>query len=91
MTTPVEVTCRHCLLRFKAARSLKGGLTNCPQCGKATEVPGGPEPLFWALLGGGGLVVLAVAYLVAQLYGAAAGLAVVLLGAVVIGIAVAAS
>ena len=26
-------------------------MSNCPSCGKAADVPGGPEKLFWLVLG----------------------------------------
>ncbi len=54
-----HVLCEHCPEEFDVAKSLQGGLANCPNCGKATAVPGGPEALFilavslGVLLGGG--------------------------------------
>ena len=58
--TGIEVHCP-CGHFFRVARSLKGGMANCPRCGKAADVPGGPEGLFWLLLGLGTLVVVLVA------------------------------
>jgi len=49
VTEEVQVSCP-CGARFQVPASLKGGLANCPQCGKAATVRGGPEPLFWLLL-----------------------------------------
>jgi len=56
----IEVECERCGGFFEAADSLAGGLTNCPACGKATEVPGLRDKFFrviqvgmavvWALL-----------------------------------------
>ena len=56
----IEVECERCGKFFEAADSLAGGLTNCPACGKATEVPGLRDKFFrviqvgtaivWALL-----------------------------------------
>ena len=56
----IEVECERCGQFFEAADSLAGGLTNCPACGKATEVPGLRDKFFrviqvgmavaWALL-----------------------------------------
>ena len=42
-------------------RSFERVRRNCPGCGKAVEVPGGPEALFWLLLGGGVVLTLGVA------------------------------
>ena len=36
----IETRCEHCGHVFDVEESLKGGITNCPQCGKATEVAG---------------------------------------------------
>ena len=55
----VRVSCP-CTERFEVPASMVGGLANCPRCRKAVEVPGGPEPLFWVLLGAGALVVLGI-------------------------------
>lgn len=57
----IDVYCQGCTHRFRAAGTLKGGLINCPHCSRATPVPGGPEPLFWFLLGVGILIVLGIA------------------------------
>ena len=57
----VEVYCRECSHRFRVPPSLQGGLANCPSCRRTTPVAGGPEPLFWVLLGAGILLVLAIA------------------------------
>ncbi len=50
MTIPVRCDCGH---QFEAASGLAGGLTNCPRCGRATEVPGLRDPLWrlWQALG----------------------------------------
>jgi hypothetical protein len=54
-----RVLCEHCPEEFEVAASLQGGLANCPNCGRATAVPGGAEALFifavalGVLLGGG--------------------------------------
>jgi len=46
----IDVTCSSCGEGFRVPKSLKGGVANCPRCGKVTEVPGGPEPLFWMIV-----------------------------------------
>ena len=58
----VDCPCGH---RFEVRKSLRGGLANCPGCGKAAPVPGGPEPLFWLILGG---AVIGLGCVVAFLY-----------------------
>ena len=54
----IEANCPHCHRRFVVRRSLKGGVASCPECNKAVPVPGGPEPLFWVLVGLGAAVIL---------------------------------
>ena len=46
----IEVLC-DCGHRFNVPGSLRGGMSNCPSCGKAAAVPGGPEKLFWLVVG----------------------------------------
>lgn len=72
MTGEVAVACG-CGERFSVPVSLKGGLANCPRCGKATAVRGGPEPLFWVLLSAGIGLVLAASGIAWAAGGAAAG------------------
>ena len=55
----LEVIC-DCCHRFNVPGSLRGGMSNCPSCGKAAAVPGGPEKLFWLVLGFWVLVALIV-------------------------------
>ena len=55
----LEVIC-DCGPRFNVPGSLRGGMSNSPSCGKAAAVPGGPEKLFWLVLGFWGLVALIV-------------------------------
>ncbi len=55
----IEVLC-DCGHRFNVPGSLRGGMSNCPSCGKAAAVPGGPEKLFWLVLGFWVLVALIV-------------------------------
>lgn len=40
------VTCEHCAHFFEVEESLVGGITNCPSCGKATDIPGLNDPWF---------------------------------------------
>jgi hypothetical protein len=87
----VDIRCQHCRARFDVKKSLRGGITNCPQCGKANEVPGGPEPLFWFLLSLGILAVLASAYGLGVVAGAPGALGALIVGAIIIAIALAAS
>ena len=55
----LEVIC-DCGHRFNVPGSLRGGMSNCPSCGKAAAVPGGPEKLFSLVLGFWVLVALIV-------------------------------
>ena len=64
---------------------MKGGIANCPQCRKAVEVGGGPEPLFWLLLAAGGLAVLVAAAIAWGIGGTWAGLGALVLGALILG------
>jgi hypothetical protein len=81
----VEVYCE-CGHLFHAKKSLKGGLTNCPSCDKAVQVPGGPEPMFWILFGGGALLVLAIAAMLFFVAESTLGAVIVLIiGAAIIG------
>lgn len=86
----VAVACS-CGGKFQVSDSFKGGLVNCPSCGKATTVPGGPEPLFWGLLGGGVALVLIGSGLLWAFVGAVAGGIAFGVGAAVIGAIVLAS
>ena len=79
-----EVHCGRCGATFTVDERIAGGVTNCPRCGKATNVPGLRDPL-WRLVQFG-IVSLAVVALVvgwsqgAALGGAVAGLAVLAAG-----------
>jgi len=86
----IPVTCA-CGNRFQVSESFKNGLVNCPQCGKATDVGGGPEPLFWVLLGIGAAIVLAVSGAVWAFGGAVAGGITFGIGAAILGAIVLAS
>jgi hypothetical protein len=90
MTEEVDVACG-CGERFRAPPSLKGGLANCPGCGKATAVRGGPEPLFWVLLSLGIAAVLGVSGALWAFGGAAAGGVALGVGALIVTIVVLAS
>jgi hypothetical protein len=59
----IDVRCSSCSNFFVVGSGLGGALTNCPKCGRATEVPGLRDPL-WRLiqLGIGGAALLAGAY-----------------------------
>ena len=46
MTRAVTCACGH---DFEVGDDLVGGITNCPRCGKAVEVPGLRDP-FWRAL-----------------------------------------
>ena len=42
----IDVHCENCSNFFEVEESLIGGLANCPECGKATTVPGLNDPWF---------------------------------------------
>ena len=55
------VHCEHCGQMFEVAATLVGGITNCPECGKATQVTGLRDPLWRILQIGGVALVIAIA------------------------------
>lgn len=59
----IDVRCSSCANLFVVGSKLAGALTNCPTCGRATEVPGLRDPL-WRLIQWGflGAAFLASAY-----------------------------
>jgi hypothetical protein len=78
-----------CGARFQVSASFKAGLVNCPECGKATSVPGGPEPLFLGILAVLVVSVLAVsgalwAFVGSVAGGIALGVGVVVVAAIVL-------
>jgi len=80
----IDVECA-CGARFRVLKSLQSGLVNCPACHRIVPVKGGPEPLFWVCLGGGVLLVAAVAAVLFAFAGMTAGLIALGAGALVIG------
>jgi hypothetical protein len=54
---PIEVDCP-CGASFPASDELAGGITNCPSCGKAVDVPGLRDP-FWRVCQVGAAIVWA--------------------------------
>ena len=80
----IAVTCR-CGHTFPVPESLRGGLAQCPGCGKAAAVRGGAEPLFWALLSVGVAAVLGISAALWALAGPLAGGIAFGVGAVVLG------
>jgi len=86
----VDVFCP-CTNLFRVPKSMKGGLANCPQCGKAVPVPGGPEILFWLLLSGGIAAVLGVAAVLYHFSGVPAAVGALVMGGIIIAVIVLAS
>lgn len=58
MTTRLEIVCAECGQGFDVPDSMRGGMANCPACGRAVPVPGGPEPLFRLAVAAGVVAVL---------------------------------
>lgn len=53
MGIPARCPCGH---RWQVGEDLAGGLSNCPRCGKATQIEGLHDP-FWRLIQGAAVVV----------------------------------
>lgn len=83
--------CPHCDQSFPVPKSMHGGTANCPSCRRAVPVGGGYEPLFWVLVGLGAAFVLGVSALLGFFVHPIAGLTAFVIGAVVMGIIIAAS
>ncbi|MFT4648768.1 MAG: hypothetical protein ACI9X4_002000 [Glaciecola sp.] len=61
----VITSCAHCAKRFDAPARSAGGITNCPNCGLATVVPGGSDVLWNVTVGlatFGTIICVATAY-----------------------------
>lgn len=73
------VVCGHCRSSFEPPPQFTGGLVNCTRCGRAVEVPGLRDPLWFLLRIGAGALVVGVVWLVGErsdpLLGIAAGIA----------------
>jgi hypothetical protein len=72
LSTEIRCDCGHF---FSADDALAGGMTNCPRCGHAVEVPGLRDP-FWRVLQAGAVVLWIGAVVVAAQIGGA-GVAVI--------------
>ena len=46
----IEVQCGGCARIFEVEDRFAGGIVNCPGCGRATEVSGLRDPIWWGLL-----------------------------------------
>ncbi|MFT7487011.1 MAG: hypothetical protein ACI9F9_002869 [Candidatus Paceibacteria bacterium] len=61
----VVTSCAHCAKRFEAPARSAGAITNCPNCGLATAVPGGSD-VYWNAIVGlaifGTIICVAIAY-----------------------------
>ena len=76
----MDVACPHCGQTCTVPPALRGGILNCPSCGRAVEAPGRSEGMYWALVGlgaAGGLAAAGVAFVLA---GPAAGITVLGIG-----------
>ena len=81
----VEIICPHCGAMFGVPRSMKGGIANCPECRTAVQVPGGYEPEFWLLWGLGAAFAVLVSWVAFAVQGLWAGIATLLVGALILG------
>ncbi|MBK8975793.1 MAG: hypothetical protein IPM29_07690 [Planctomycetes bacterium] len=75
------VRCEHCGASFEVDDRLTGGITNCPECGKATTVPGLRDGLAWLSLVGVAAAVLAIAVVVGRVAGVEYGVLALIVGA----------
>jgi hypothetical protein len=66
-------TCPHCRTPTEVADHFAGGLVNCKKCGRAIEVPGLRDPLWWLLRAGVVVAALVIGGLIAQRHGPATG------------------
>ena len=66
------------------AQALAGGITNCPNCGRATQVAGLRDPLWRLLQIGGAVLLLVVGALVLHFQGPLAASLTVVIGAAVL-------
>lgn len=82
------VECKSCGTGYEAPASMKGGKANCPDCGTANDVGGGIEPLFWALLGMGVLLVFCASGFFYWLAGWGPAALVLVTGVIVLGVIV---
>ncbi len=73
---------------FEVPSSLRGGIANCPKCRRAVKVPGGFEPLFWALIAGGSGATVILAAIIGWFHGIEFGVGVLVAGFVAIGLSV---
>lgn len=89
--TGLGVVCQRCSAEFFVRPSLKGGIASCPECGRATPVPGGAEPAFWVVLGVAIVVFGSIGLALWLFAGQTAGLIALAVGAVIITIATIAS
>ena len=81
----LRVDCR-CGQVFHVARSLSGGLANCPACGLVNDVPADrPEWLFVLTVGAGVLAVLVLSGLAWMSGGLTAGLITLAIGGAILG------
>lgn len=82
----IQVVCSACKDTAALPKSLAGGVANCPRCGALIDVPGTPDAsLYWGVVFILGLGVIAIAGAVmATTKSQTAGLAVLVLGSLVI-------
>ena len=69
MAMPHPTTCGTCRHSFDPPLGTTGGIVNCPKCGKAVEVGGLDDPLWWTIR----WVLIPLAIVVAGVIGAFVG------------------
>jgi hypothetical protein len=88
----IHLECNSCLHRFEVAKTMAGGMTNCPKCQQLLEISGTPDAfLYWGCVAFVGLIcgLICVGFVFAEAYLAA--MIAFFVGALIVGICVAAS
>lgn len=73
MVARISIRCEHCNDGFDVRPDLRGGITNCPSCGKATQVEGTQDPLWNWVCAAGMIAGLGIGYVVSLANGPIAG------------------
>ena len=66
-------TCPHCRTPAEVPDRFAGGIVNCKKCGRALDVPGLRDPLWWLLRAGFVVAAVGAGVFLAQQHGPAAG------------------
>lgn len=73
MTATEPTQCPHCRTPAEIDAHFRGGIVNCPKCGRALEVPGRRDATWFAVRIAGVALAVAIGVLVGQHVGAVFG------------------